>query len=92
MIFIGTPNLLVRFRKSMRQGRKIGIRFDANGEYETTNPRLIHVLSAKFKAKEAIEEDLEAITYNDLKLIAKDKGINSFGIKKEELVKLLKEV
>ena len=52
MIFLGQPGQLVRFRPSMVRGRKIGFRFDKNGEYETENPRLIRILKAKYEIKE----------------------------------------
>ena len=56
MKFRGTPNLLVRFtKKNMRNGRKIGVRFDKDGIYETENPRIIKAFKAKF---EVIEEDV----------------------------------
>ena len=50
MKFFGEPGQLVRFtRKNMRNGRKIGFRFDDKGEYVTENKRLIQALKTRFK-------------------------------------------
>lgn len=61
MIFIGEPNLLVRFNKNrLKLTKKKYIRFDNDGKYETDNPRLIKLLSAKFKTEADIEKPIES--------------------------------
>lgn len=69
MIFIGEPNLLVRFNKTrMKLTRKKYIRFDNNGKYETDNHRLIRLLKAKFKEEvtEEPQEPQEEISFKDI--------------------------
>lgn len=53
MKFYGPPNMLLRVR-NMKPIR--AIRFDANGEFETENPRLIARLKTRFKYEEVKEE------------------------------------
>lgn len=60
MKFKGTPNQLVRFQtKNLRNGRKTGVRFDADGFYETEHPRLIKALSRKFEIVDEIKKEVK---------------------------------
>ena len=53
MKFIGTPNLLIRVNKNMQRTRNMKhFRFDSDGFYETESPRLIRLLSRRFKTAE----------------------------------------
>lgn len=54
MIFIGTPNLYIRFANKMlrRATGKNGFMFDENGEFETDHDLLIRVLKQRFQVKE----------------------------------------
>lgn len=65
--------------------------------YETTNPSKIERLEAlgakEVVEKEVGEKELEDLTINELKELAKDAGIENFAkMKKTELVEVLKEV
>ena len=62
MIFKSTPNMLVRITRKIPGVRVKRIRFDANGEFETNNPRLIKLLSAKFSIKEESKEESKTFT------------------------------
>lgn len=58
--------------------------------YETTNPSKIERLEA-LGAKEVVEKELEDLTVNKLKELAKDAGIENFEkMKKAELIETLK--
>lgn len=53
MKFYAEPNLLVRINKNIPRNRRMKhFRFDSNGEFETDNPRLIKVLSKRFRHEE----------------------------------------
>ena len=67
MKFYAEPNHYVRIaRKNLRNGRKGGFYFDANGVYETDDVRLIEALKPHFKHEgdtldvEKVEEVTEA--------------------------------
>jgi hypothetical protein len=53
MKFYGTPNMLVKDRKT----KKPLFRFDANGEFVTNDERLIERLKRKFRWEEEVEEE-----------------------------------
>lgn len=56
MKFYGEPNTLVKTRKRKQFSTEVTMkplfRFDENGEYETTDERLIQKLKKKFKYEE----------------------------------------
>jgi hypothetical protein len=56
MKFYGTPNSLVKERRKKPFSKEVKniplFRFDENGEYETTDDRLIQKLKKKFKFEE----------------------------------------
>jgi hypothetical protein len=51
MIFSGTPNLTVKIQRYSRNKAKF-IRFDENGEFETSEPGLIERLKRHYKYDE----------------------------------------
>ena len=61
MKFYGTPNMLIRI-KNLKPYKFI--RFDANGEYDTENPRLVARLKKRFECEEPIEEKKADVVYN----------------------------
>lgn len=83
MKFYGEPNLLIRPRKNGRFKRLRPFRFDQNGEFETDNPLLINALSKKFKT----EKENDEYTEEELREMAKEKGIKSWHVKSIEKLK-----
>jgi len=98
MKFIGVPKQLVRFQsKLLKKSNRLGIRFDADGFYETENPRLIKALSRKFKTvSEVIEPTISIKTdlksYKELQTMYAEKtGLTAVGVKKADILKILEE-
>ena len=88
MKFYAEPNMLVRPRKNGPYKRLKPFRFDENGEYETDNPLMIKALSKRFKSEnvEIVEEVIE-LTEEEIRHMAKEKGIKSWHVKKIETLK-----
>ena len=94
MKFYATPNLLVRPRKNGVMKRFRTFRFDKDGEYETDNLILIKALSVHFstvplnQSEEHQEIELsEELTEEQLRVLAKEKGIKSWHVKSIEKLK-----
>jgi len=89
--FKGIPKQLVRFQtKSLRNGRKTGIRFDKDGIYETENPRLIKALKNRFEVVAEVEEAVvkeEELTDEEIRQMAKEKHIKSWHVKAIDTLK-----
>jgi hypothetical protein len=84
MIFLGEPNMFVR-PTGVLKNRVRPFRFDANGEYETDNPLLIKVMSAKFPIKKETKQAKEVNKEVDVQAIrqkAKEMGIKNWHNKK----------
>lgn len=63
MRFYGPPGMLVRInRKNLRPNSIKMFRFNADGIYETDNPRLINILKRKFKYDEEENQAAVAVT------------------------------
>jgi len=79
-----------------------GIKFN-NGIGETDSEIVKNILVNEFKYTLILDEkednnkedekdiDYDTMSYNDLKSLASDKGINTHGMKKAEIIKALKE-
>lgn len=94
MKFTAEPGLFVKISNKYVQratGMK-GFFFDENGEYETENAVLIGVLKQNFKYEEPIIEEPEELSYHELKSKAKELGINTYGMKMDEIMKAIQEV
>lgn len=83
MKFYGEPNQLVRVNKKGKLRRVRDFRFNENGVYETDNPHLINALKRRFKAEETVVEHSD----DDIRKMAKEKGIKSWHIKSIETLK-----
>lgn len=92
MKFKSQPNLFVKISNKYTQrvtGLK-GFYFDENGVYETKNELLIKVLSQNF---ETVIEDLSEPTEEQIRALAKEKGIKNWHNKKiANIITELKEV
>jgi len=80
--YCNEPNLVVNSKKT----KKIIARFDKDGKFETNNPVLIAKMKLHFRYKES---PLEA--FLRLRKEAVEKGINTYGMKKADLIKALEE-
>lgn len=101
MKFYSEPHMLVRPKQNGRFKRLRPFRFDENGVYETDNPLMIKALSRRFKSDSEAQEETEAIeeieeekemTYQELKSYAKTLGINTYGMKREQIEESIKGV
>ena len=78
-------------------GRFVVCKFDENGELETNDPKLIHILKTKLKGCTWDEEDNQEVTLEEVKEILSDeelKANNMFDYSKlsyKELQKAYKE-
>lgn len=93
--------MLVRPKQNGRFKRLRPFRFDENGVYETDNPLMIKALSRRFKSDSKAQEETEAVeeieeekemSYQELKSYAKTLGINTYGMKREQIEESIKEV
>lgn len=93
--------MLVRPKQNGRFKRLRPFRFDENGVYETDSPLMIKALSRRFKSDLEVVEETEAIeeieeekemTYQELKSYAKTLGINTYGMKREQIEESIKGV
>lgn len=94
MIFKGKPNFLVRITKP-KKGEVKHFTTDSEGLYETMHPTTITRLKCSPEFNIVSENELKPIddmTYEELKKEATKSEIKWFGIKKEKLIELLKEV
>lgn len=104
MKFYSEPHMLVRPKQNGRFKRLRPFRFDENGVYETDSPLMIKALSRRFKSDleaikvteeteviEEIEEEKE-MSYQELKSYAKTLGINTYGMKREQIEESIKGV
>ena len=85
--------MLVRPRKNGPYKRLKPFRFDSNGEYETDSPLMIKALKQRFGEKQTeIHQDIEAteeleLTEEQIRLLAKEKGIKSWHVKSIETLR-----
>jgi len=82
--YSNTPNLVVNSKKT----NKIIARFDKDGKFETNNPVLIAKMKLYFR-NDGI--DYKSLNYWDLKKMAEKKGIETYKIKKADLIKTLEK-
>lgn len=102
MKFYSEPNMLVRPRKTGMLRRVKPFRFDSNGVYETDNPHLIKVLSRRFKydlesSEEVVDiteevQEKSVLSEEEIRVMAKEKGIKSWHVKSIETLKKELEV
>ena len=102
MKFYGTPNMLVTINKNFPYEKIKHIRFDANGELEVTDPKIIKRMKRKFKSddtkvlesdKKPAEPNLESLKRNELIKLYKESGHTyKVGIKNSEMIKLIRSV
>lgn len=108
----GQNHTVVQTMKSKQTGkvlkRFVVCKFDENGELETNDPMLIHILKTKLPGCTWDESDPENITVkpeevreilsdDEIRQLAKEKGVKSWHLKgidklKEELKKKFKEL
>lgn len=98
MKFYAEPNMLVKVNRKGKLRNVKSFRFDEKGEFITDNPYLINVLKRRFKSDSEVVEEVETIeeekemTYQEVKSYAKTLGINTYGMKREQIEEAIKGV
>ena len=104
MKLYGKPNMTV-CKKVHRGGgmKRIALfRFDSEGFAEVDDRKFNEAdknrLTALYGVRQAFKEDVsaeidvESMTYFDMKKLASERGINTYGMKKDDLIKAIKEL
>lgn len=81
MKFYGEPGMLVRPRKNGPYKRLKPFRFDSNGEYETESPLMIKALKQRFGEKQTESPQETELSEDEIRQLAKEKGIKSWHVK-----------
>lgn len=93
--------MLIRPKQNGRFKRLRPFRFDENGVYETDSPLMIKALSRRFKSDSEVPQETEVIeeieekkemSYQELKSYAKTLGVNTYGMKREQIEESIKGV
>lgn len=88
MKFYGKPNQVVsKYRPNENIRYKPLFQFDENGVYETNDEKMCELLKKKFE----FEEDYNDYTYQELKSMAAEREINTYGLNKKQVIKSLQE-
>lgn len=88
MKFYGKPNQVVsKHRPNEKIRFKPLFQFDENGVYETSDEKMCELLKKHFK----YEEDYNDYTYQELKSIASERGINTYGLNKKQVIESLEQ-
>ena len=72
--------------------KKVRVAFFKNGEFETENPDVIERLKPHFRFEESPKVISGLAGFLKLKEEAKEKGINTYKLKKHEIEEILKNL